>query len=95
MAHGDGVAHGDILSHGDVVAQGDVVAHVHAVAHVDVVAHGDVWWLMEMCGGSWRCSGSLQLWWLVDSALDFWVPGFESCIPHKDSGALQDHCVIM
>ena len=41
--------------------------------------------------------GSLETWWLIGSAPDFWGrgPGFESGTSHNDSDALQDHCEIM
>ena len=36
------------------------------------------------------------MWWLIDSALDFWGrgPGLESGIYHNNPDALQDHCDI-
>ena len=43
-----------------------------------------MWWLIQ------------QMWWLIDSAPDFWgrSPGFESGIYHNGPDALQDHCEI-
>ena len=48
-------------------------------------------------GRKGRCGGSLEMWWLIGRAPDFWGrgPGFESGIFHNDPDALQDHYVKM